>query len=329
MKIGMVGLGRIGTNLVRWLRKFGHDCVVYDTSAEARKKLAEDGAEPVDNLAALVAALPEPRTVWIMVPSGAITDQTTSALSGLLEPGDTLIDGGNSHFKTTVARASGLSANGIGMLDVGTSGGVFGLERGYCLMIGGSKEVVARHRTIFEALSPGVAAAPRTAARTRGEDDATTAEQGWLHCGPSGAGHYVKMVHNGIEYGMMQAFAEGFALLDSAGGDGIPDERRFDLDCGAIAELWRRGSVVTSWLLDLTADALAESPDHAPYSAQVQDSGEGRWTVEAAVEQSIPAPVLTAALFERFRSRQDNPFADKLISAMRYKFGGHTAPPKS
>ena len=326
MKLGIVGLGRMGANMARRLMRGGHDCVVFDVNAAAREDLAAEGAAVADSLAALVAVLPTPRTVWVMVPSGVITDQTVITLAQVLAPGDTLIDGGNSHFKSTVARAEMLAAMHIDMLDVGTSGGVHGLERGYCLMVGGKPQVVARNAAIFETLAPGIGDVTRTPARTRGLASGDTAEHGWLHCGPSGAGHYVKMIHNGIEYGMMQAFAEGFALMESAASSALAENRRFDLDTGAIAELWRRGSVVTSWLLDLTADALAETPDLAPYSPEVQDSGEGRWTVEAAIDQSIPAPVLTAALYERFRSRQDNAFADRLLSAMRYKFGGHTAP---
>ncbi len=261
-----------------------------------------------------------------MVPAGAITDATIAELAGLLSPGDTIIDGGNSNFKATIARAKELRARGIEMLDVGTSGGVFGAERGYCLMVGGTAAAAARHAQIFATLSPGQAGAARTPSRAAGLTSETSAEEGWLHCGPSGAGHYVKMVHNGIEYGMMQAFAEGFALLETADSPELPLEHRLDLDCAGIAELWRRGSVISSWLLDLTADALAENPSLDGFSAQVQDSGEGRWTVEAAIEQAVPAHVLTAALFSRFRSRQNNAFADRMLSAMRFKFGGHTAP---
>lgn len=323
MKIGMVGLGRMGASLVRRLNRSGHQCIAYDVSSEARKRMEEERVEVAEDLAGLIASLPQPRTIWIMVPAGAATEETLAVLSQFLEADDTIIEGGNSNFKSTIRRAEKLAPKKIHFIDVGTSGGVLGLERGYCLMIGGDEEDVKKHAPLFEALSPGIDAAPRTPARTRGEDGASSAEQGWLHCGPCGAGHYVKMIHNGIEYGMMQAFAEGFALLDSAGGEQLPEYRRFDLDSAAIAELWRRGSIVTSWLLDLTADALAETPDLAPYSSKVEDSGEGRWTVETAIEQSTPAPVLTAALYERFRSRQDNPIANRLLSTMRYKFGGH------
>ncbi len=323
MRLGMVGLGRMGNNMVRRLQRGGHECVVYDPSAAARDSLVDAGAAPAADLAALVAGLEAPRTVWLMVPAGAITESTIAALGELLAPGDTVIDGGNSNFNDTIARAERLEARGITMLDVGTSGGVFGLERGYCLMIGGDKAAVERHAPIFATLAPGHGEIPRTPARV---GDVTNAEEGWLHCGVAGAGHFVKMVHNGIEYGMMQAYAEGFALFESANSEKLPERRRFDLDCAAIAEVWRRGSVVSSWLLDLTADALAENPGLEGFSAQVQDSGEGRWTVEAALEQAVPAHVLTAALFARFRSRQEDAFGDKLLSAMRFKFGGHTAP---
>lgn len=325
MRIAMVGLGRMGANMARRLLRAGHQCVVYDIDAGARERLAAEGAEAAVDLPALAAALPAPRTIWLMVPAGAITDATIAHLADLMSPGDTLIDGGNSNFKATTERARMLQARGIAMLDVGTSGGVFGLERGYCLMIGGPTEVAARHAPIFAALAPGRGGVERTPARAAALAGETSAEEGWLHCGGSGAGHFVKMVHNGIEYGMMQALAEGFALFASANDDQLPPERRFDLDCAAIAELWRRGSVVSSWLLDLTADALAENPALAGFSAQVRDSGEGRWTIEAAIEQGVPAHVLTAALFARFRSRQDNAFADRLLSAMRYKFGGHVS----
>lgn len=326
MQIGIVGAGRMGGNMALRLLRGGHEVVVHDPSVEAMQPVVAEGGRAVESLAAMISALAAPRTVWVMVPAGAITEQVVEELSNLLSPGDTLIDGGNSNFKSTIERAEMLSAKGIVMLDVGTSGGVHGLTRGYCLMVGGETAAVERNAPIFATLAPGMGEIERTPARLRGLGSSETAEHGWLHCGPSGAGHYVKMIHNGIEYGMMQAMAEGFALMASAGSDKLPANRRFDIDCGAVAELWRRGSVVTSWLLDLTADSLAETPDLAPYSAQVQDSGEGRWTVESAVEQSVAAPVLTAALYERFRSRTSEGFGDKLLSAMRYKFGGHTAP---
>ena len=326
MQIAIVGAGRMGGNMALRLLRGGHEVVVHDPNPTAMEPIVSEGGKAAASLAELVQSLAAPRTVWVMVPAGAITEKTVVALADLLAPGDTLIDGGNSNFKATVARAEMLAEKGIQMLDVGTSGGVHGLTRGYCLMVGGEQAAVDRNAPIFATLAPGIGEIERTPARERGLGTSDTAEQGWLHCGPSGSGHYVKMVHNGIEYGMMQAFAEGFALMASANSDKLPANRRYDLDCGAIAEVWRRGSVVTSWLLDLTADSLAETPDLAPYSAQVADSGEGRWTVESAVEQAVAAPVLTAALYERFRSRTSEGFGDKLLSAMRYKFGGHTAP---
>jgi len=326
MKIGMVGLGRMGANMVRRLLRGGHQCVVYDLDTDARQRLAEEGAFAAPDLAQLVAALARPRAVWVMVPSGAITDATVARLADLLSPGDTLIDGGNSNFNETIERAAMLGERGISMLDVGTSGGVLGLDRGYCLMIGGSAQAAAQCAPIFKTLAPGRDSVAATPARRENPALGGSAEEGWLHCGGSGAGHYVKMIHNGIEYGMMQAFAEGFALFATANDAKLAPARRFDLDCAAIAELWRRGSVVSSWLLDLTADALAENPTLEGYAPQVQDSGEGRWTVETAIEQAVPAHVLTAALYARFRSRQSNDYGEKLLSAMRYKFGGHVAP---
>lgn len=326
MQIGIVGAGRMGGKMALRLLRGGHEVAIHDPVAAAMAPVAAEGGIACENLAALVAALAAPRTVWVMVPQGKITEDVVEALTGLLAPGDTLIDGGNSNYKATIVRAEMLAGHGIDMLDVGTSGGVHGLDRGYCLMIGGKAEAVVRNAPIFATLAPGMSEIERTPARTRGLGTQPSAEAGWLHCGPCGSGHYVKMIHNGIEYGMMQAMAEGFALMASADAPDLAENRRFNLDCGAIAEVWRRGSVVSSWLLDLTADALAETPDLAPYSAEVQDSGEGRWTVETAVEQSVAAPVLTAALYERFRSRSKDGFGDKLLSAMRYKFGGHTAP---
>ena len=326
MQIGIVGTGKMGGKMALRLLRAGHQVAVHDRMAEAMAPIVTEGGSAAVTLRDLVAALAAPRTVWIMVPAGAITDATIAELAEFLEPGDTLIDGGNSHFKASVARAAMLAQKHIDMLDVGTSGGVFGIERGYCLMVGGAKRAVERNAPIFATLAPGVGVIERTPARAAAAAATDTAEQGWLHCGPAGAGHYVKMVHNGIEYGMMQAYAEGFALLASADSAGVPQARRYDLDCGAIAELWRRGSVVTSWLLDLSADALAEHPDLAPYAPHVQDSGEGRWTVEAALEQEVSTPVLTMSLYERFRSRTSDGFGDRLLSAMRFKFGGHTAP---
>ena len=325
MQIGIVGAGRMGGNMALRLLRGGHQVSIQDIHPEAYAEIVAAGAAGYPALAEMVAGLPAPRTVWLMVPAGRITDGAIAALAGLLAPGDTIIDGGNSHFKDSVARAATLAAKQIDLLDVGTSGGVFGLERGYCLMVGGSQAAVQRNAPIFATLAPGTGDIPRTPARTAG-NLAGTAEHGWLHCGPSGAGHYVKMIHNGIEYGMMQAYAEGFALLSTADNPKVPEERRYDLDTAAIAEVWRRGSVITSWLLDLSADAMAGNPDLAPYSPQVQDSGEGRWTVEAALEQEVSTPVLTMSLYERYRSRLSDGFGDRLLSAMRFKFGGHVAP---
>ena len=326
MQIGIVGAGKMGGNMAQRLLRGGHQVAIQDINPAAYAPIVAAGATGAATLAELVNQLAAPRTVWLMVPAGAITDSAVAALAQLLKPGDTLIDGGNSHFKDSVARATMMAKHRIDMLDVGTSGGVFGLDRGYCLMVGGAKAAAERNAPIFATLAPGPGEMPRTPARASADAATDTAEQGWLYCGPAGAGHYVKMVHNGIEYGMMQAYAEGFALLATADGPKVPAERRYDLDTAAIAELWRRGSVVTSWLLDLSADALAEHPDLAPYSPQVQDSGEGRWTVEAALEQEVSTPVLTMSLYERFRSRTAEGFGDRLLSAMRFKFGGHVAP---
>ncbi|WP_298231938.1 phosphogluconate dehydrogenase (NAD(+)-dependent, decarboxylating) [uncultured Azohydromonas sp.] len=322
MQLGMVGLGRMGGNLVRRLMRAGHECVVFDTDAGTVEKLAGDGAVPAADLDALVAQLRAPRAVWVMLPHGRVTEETIAALAGRLSPGDVIIDGGNTHFHDDVRRAAELRAKGLHYLDVGTSGGVWGLERGYCLMIGGEAEVVQRLAPIFETLAPGVGGIERTPART-GSSETGTAERGWLHCGPAGAGHFVKMIHNGIEYGMMQAMAEGFDIMRSASKPQVPAERRYELPVADIAELWRRGSVVSSWLLDLAADALAENESLSNFSGVVQDSGEGRWTVETAIEEAVPAEVLTAALYTRFRSRQDHTYAEKMLSALRFKFGGH------
>ncbi len=324
MQIAMIGLGRMGANMARRLLAAGHDVVVYDRDPSSAAPLVEAGARAVDDLSGLAGALDAPRAVWSMVPAGAATDAVVSTLADVLSPGDVVIDGGNTYFKDDIARAARLAERGIDYLDVGTSGGVWGLERGYCLMIGGPAAAVERLAPIFRALAPGRGDIPRTP----GRDDSTpgTAEEGWLHCGPVGAGHFVKMVHNGIEYGMMQAFAEGFDLMRSVREAHVPEAWRYTLDVGAIAEVWRRGSVVTSWLLDLTAQALLEQPDLDRYSGYVQDSGEGRWTVQTAVEAAVPAHVLTAALYTRFRSRQEASFADKMLSAMREKFGGHVEP---
>ena len=319
MNIGMIGLGRMGGNMVRRLLRGGHQCVVYDVSPASVASLAQEGATGAASYDELIAKLPAPRAIWIMVPAGDPTEQTVRALAQRLERGDTIIDGGNSYFKDDVRRAHELRQRGINYLDVGTSGGVWGLDRGYCLMIGGPVDAVARLEPIFRTLAPGRGTTPVSPGRTK----ESTAEYGFLHCGPEGAGHFVKMVHNGIEYGLMQAYAEGFDIFRNASSSSLPEEHRYNLNLADIAELWRRGSVVGSWLLDLTASALAEDATLAGYTGYVQDSGEGRWTVMAAVEEAVPADVLTASLYARFRSRQDHTFAEKMLSAMRNKFGGH------
>ncbi|GEJ58557.1 phosphogluconate dehydrogenase (NAD(+)-dependent, decarboxylating) [Anaeromyxobacter diazotrophicus] len=326
MQIGMYGLGRMGANMARRLARRGHAPVVWNITPEPFAELAAEGAVVASSLADLVARLTAPRTVWLMLPAGAPTERAVEELSALLAPGDALVDGGNTFYKDDVRRAEQLRARGLHYLDVGTSGGVWGLERGYCLMIGGPAEPVARLGPVFRALAPGdLGLAPALAGAPPA---ATTAPHGFLHCGPAGAGHFVKMIHNGIEYGLMQAYAEGFDLLRHAGDAGRPEGQRYPLDLAAIAELWRRGSVVSSWLLDLAARALAEDPRLAAFSGRVADSGEGRWTLEAALEEAVPAGVLAAALFARFRSREEHGFADQLLSALRHQFGGHgEAPP--
>jgi 6-phosphogluconate dehydrogenase len=326
MQLGVVGLGRMGANIVRRLARSGHGCVVFDRNPEPGRILAaEAGATAAMDLVGVVAGLAAPRAVWVMLPAGAATEDAVQELAGLLQPGDIIIDGGNSFWKDDVRRGAQLAALGIHYLDIGTSGGVWGLERGYCLMIGGANEPVARLDPIFRALAPGLGDIPRTPSAD-GLDPRV--EQGYLHAGPAGAGHFVKMIHNGIEYGMMQAIAEGFDILKNAGSPTLPPEHRLDLDLPGIAEVWRRGSVITSWLLDLTSSALAKEADLASYSGHVEDSGEGRWTVMAAIEEAVPAEVLTAALYARFRSRQDHTFAEKVLSAMRKGFGGHQEPGK-
>ena len=324
MQIGMVGLGRMGGNMARRLMRGGHQVVAFATHPAAVKQLQGEGATGTTTLDDFVAKLGTPRVAWVMVPAGGPTEQVVSDLAARMEPGDTIIDGGNSYFKDDVRRAKALKPQGIRYVDVGTSGGVWGLERGYCLMCGGEPDAIARLEPIFTTLAPGMGSIPRTPGR---EKIAGTAEQGWLHCGPVGSGHFVKMVHNGIEYGLMQAYAEGLDILLNARSRALPDEHRYDLDLGAITELWRRGSVVSSWLLDLTAQALAETPTLATYTGVVQDSGEGRWTIMAAIEEAVPADVLSASLYARFRSRQDHTFAEKVLSAMRHKFGGHIERP--
>ena len=324
LQLGMIGLGRMGANLVRRLQRAGHRCVVWDRDPAPVEALAKEGATAARDIPDLIAKLEKPATIWVMLPAGPVTEATVADLGRQLASGDAVIDGGNSFWKDDVRRAQELMAKGVDYLDVGTSGGVWGLERGYCLMIGGPTQVVERLDPIFAALAPGRGDIPATPRRD-GRDPRV--EQGYLHCGPSGSGHYVKMIHNGVEYGMMQAFAEGFDILKNADAPGRPEAERFRFDLADIAEVWRRGSVVTSWLLDLSASALAAEGDLASYSGHVADSGEGRWTVQAAIEQAVPAEVLTAALYARFRSRQDHTFAEKMLSAMRKGFGGHLEPP--
>ncbi|ACB94112.1 phosphogluconate dehydrogenase (NAD(+)-dependent, decarboxylating) [Beijerinckia indica] len=320
MQLGIIGLGRMGGNIARRLTRAGHQCVVYDAKPEIAQGLAKEGMTPARDLAELVQLLAPPRAIWIMLPAGPITEEAVETLGRLLSSGDALIDGGNTYYKDDIRRAAALATRGIHYLDVGTSGGVWGLERGYCMMIGGPKDAVAGLDPIFKTLAPGIGDITRTPHR-EGRDP--RAEQGYIHAGPAGSGHFVKMIHNGIEYGLMQAYAEGFDILRNKASEALPENERFDLDLADIAEVWRRGSVVASWLLDLTAISLAESGDLAHYEGAVADSGEGRWTLEAAIEEAVPANVLAASLFARFRSRQDHTFGDKLLSAMRFQFGGH------
>ena len=315
MDVGMIGLGRMGANIARRLMRAGHACVVHDLDAKAVEELSQEGATGAASVEALVGRLRAPRVVWLMVPAGAV-DSALAALTPTLVTGDTVIDGGNSHFRDSMRRGNELAARGIRFLDVGTSGGIWGLENGYCLMIGGEEAAVRPLEPVFQALAPGEAAAPRTPSRKHG--GGSTAEKGYLYCGPVGSGHFVKMVHNGIEYGVMQAYAEGFNLLRHAQTGAI--------DVAEVAELWRRGSVVRSWLLDLVAGALARDPQLAALQGVVPDSGEGRWTVQAAVDAAVPATVLSAALFARFASRGNDDFANRLLSAMRREFGGHREP---
>ncbi len=332
MQLGMIGLGRMGGNMVRRLLRAGHECVVFDASSDAVGALAKEGAVGAASLDELARKLSAPRAVWMMVPA-AVVDRTLADLAPRLAPGDTVVDGGNSYYVDDIRRAKELGARGIRYVDVGTSGGVFGLERGYCQMIGGEVEAVRRLDPIFAALAPPLESAPRTPSRTRKDG---TAEHGYLHCGPSGAGHFVKMVHNGIEYGLMAAYAEGLNILRNANVGKRPhaqdaettplrdpEHYQYDLDVGEIAELWRRGSVVASWLLDLTAGALAVDASLAEFAGRVSDSGEGRWTVKAAIDEAVPAPVLSAAVYQRFSSRGEGEYADKVLSALRAAFGGH------
>jgi 6-phosphogluconate dehydrogenase len=336
MQLGMIGLGRMGANMVRRLLKGGHQCVVFDRSPKAVQELTQERAVGAASLADFVKKLEQPRAVWLMVPAAAV-DQSIADLLPLLEPGDTVIDGGNSYYIDDIRRAKALARKGVHYVDVGTSGGVWGLERGYCMMIGGEPEVVKRLDPIFARLAPGAGDIARTPGRERSDG---TAEQGYLHCGPNGAGHFVKMVHNGIEYGLMAAYAEGFGILRSANIGKRehavdaettplrdPEHYQYDLDLADIAEVWRRGSVIASWLLDLSASALIKDPKLEGFQGRVSDSGEGRWTIKAAIDEAVPAHVLSAALHERFASRGEADFAGKLLSALRYEFGGHTEKP--
>jgi 6-phosphogluconate dehydrogenase len=333
MQLGMIGLGRMGANIVRRLMRDGHSCVVFDVNPDAVKSLETDGATGASSVAEFVGKLSTPRVVWVMVPSGEITGKTIDEVAAQMEEGDIIIDGGNSYYRDDIARAAALSKRGIHFVDCGTSGGVWGIDRGYCLMIGGEKAIVEHLQPIFSTVAPGIDSAPRTPGRT-GEPD--SAEHGFLHCGPNGAGHFVKMVHNGIEYGMMAAFAEGLNILHNANAGKKssqsdaetapleqPEFYQYDIDTTAVTEVWRRGSVVESWLLDLTATALYDSPELAEYAGRVSDSGEGRWTSIAAIDEGVPAPVLTTALYSRFASRGLDDFASKVLSAMRKGFGGH------
>ena len=333
LQIGMVGLGRMGAGLVRRLMRDGHSCVVYDVNPDAVAALVTEGATGAGSYADLAAKLEGPRTVWIMVPAGEITESTVTAVAEHLSAGDAIIDGGNSYYRDDIRRAGELAGRGIHYLDVGTSGGVFGLERGFCLMIGGDTSAVERLAPVWQTISPGVETAPRTPGRT---GDVAPEEEGWLHCGAAGAGHFVKMVHNGIEYGAMAAYAEGLNILANADEGSRPRAQdaetapldhpefySYEIDIPRVTEVWRRGSVVASWLLDLTAAALHESPQLEEFSGRVSDSGEGRWTAIAAIEEGVPAPVLTAALYQRFSSRGNATYGDKVLSAMRKQFGGH------
>ncbi len=324
MQLGMVGLGRMGGNLVRRLMRAGIACVVWDRDPAVVAALAAEGAEAATDLPDLVRRLAAPRAVWVMLPAGAATEDAVAQLASLLSPGDVAIDGGNGMWKDAIRRAGKLREAGIDMLDIGTSGGVWGLARGYCLMIGGPDAPVARLDPVFRALAPGEEAASPTPGRSADADPRPP--QGYVHCGANGAGHFTKMVHNAVEYGMMQAMAEGLELLRQQGSEAVAPELRLDLDVPDITEAWRRGSVVASWLLDLTAQALAADGELSGYSGRVGDSGEGRWAVQAAIESAVPAPVLSAALYSRFRSRQEAPFADRSLSAMRNAFGGHLEP---
>ena len=325
MRLAMIGLGRMGANIARRLMGGGHEIVAFDRDEAAVAALVADGAEGAASLEELAAKLQAPRIFWVMLPAGGPTEDTVAALRGLAEPGDVIIDGGNTFYKDDIRRHRECAEKGVHYVDVGTSGGVWGLERGYCLMIGGASEVVTMLDPIFDTLAPGYGTIPRTPGRNHTDD---RAERGYIHAGPAGAGHFVKMVHNGIEYGLMQAYAEGFDVLDGRSSDKLPEDERFTLNLPDIAEVWRRGSVISSWLLDLCAIGLARDPELAQFSGRVADSGEGRWTIEAAMEEAVPVNVLSAALYARYRSRSDERFGDQLLSAMRFGFGGHVEMPQ-
>jgi len=325
MRVGMIGLGRMGANIARRLMRGGHEIVAFDHDAAAVRTLAGEGATGVGSPEELASKLSPRRVFWVMLPAGAPTESTIEALLGLSQPGDIVIDGGNTFYKDDIRRARECERHGVTYMDVGTSGGVWGLERGYCMMIGGEKSVVDLLDPVFETLAPGLGTIPRTPGRD-GKD--ARAEKGYLHAGPAGAGHFVKMVHNGIEYGLMQAYAEGFDILQARANPRLPEGERFELNLTDIAEVWRRGSVISSWLLDLSAAALAQDGDLGRFTGRVSDSGEGHWTIEAAMEEAVPANVLTAALFARYRSRVDHTFGDRLLSAMRFGFGGHVEVPQ-
>jgi len=320
MQLGMIGLGRMGGNMVRRLMRHGHTCSVFDLSPDNVNALVKEGATGSNSMEAFVKSLTKPRAAWVMVPAGAATDSTVMKLASLMEPGDIIIDGGNSYFKDDIRRSKAVKEKGINYVDVGTSGGVWGIDRGYCMMVGGPTDTVKHLDPILKTLAPGIGTVDKTPGRG---NKGGTAEDGYLHCGTAGAGHFVKMVHNGIEYGLMQAYAEGFDIIKFANSPEVAEDHRFTFDLAEIAEVWRRGSVVGSWLLDLTAMALIEDPELTKFTGNVQDSGEGRWTIMAAIEEAVPCDVLSASLYTRFRSRQDHTFAEKLLSGMRNKFGGH------
>jgi 6-phosphogluconate dehydrogenase len=328
MKLGIIGLGRMGGNIGRRLMRAGHQVVAYDRDAKAVEALVADGAEAASSLAGIKPMLDSPAVWWVMLPAGEPTEQTVAALAETAAPGDIIIDGGNSFYKDDIRRAKTLAERGIRYVDVGTSGGVWGLERGYCMMIGGPRDAFDHLDPIFDALAPGRGTIPRTPRRMERDGEDWHAEKGYIYAGPAGAGHFVKMVHNGIEYGLMQAYAEGFDILKSKSSDKLAEDQRYDLNLTDIAEVWRRGSVISSWLLDLTAQALASDMSLAKFSGRVADSGEGQWTIDAAMEEKVPANVLTAALFARYRSRVEHTFGDQVLSAMRFGFGGHVEMPQ-